>query len=53
MGAPGTDIRLLEWVIESLRKSNRPTRVKAGKVAFDTQYVKLDGRWLNLPSIEP
>ena len=36
MGAPGTDMRLLEWTIDSLRKSNRPTKVKAGKVAFDT-----------------
>ena len=36
IGAPGTDMRLLEWTIDSLRKSNRPTKVKAGKVAFDT-----------------
>ena len=34
MGAPGTDMALLEWIIDSLRKSKRPTRVEAGKVAF-------------------
>lgn len=44
MGAPGTDMRLLEWIIDSLRKSNRPTKVQSGKVAFDTQ-VKLDGKF--------
>lgn len=35
MGAPGSATRLLEWVIENLRKSGRPTKVKAGKLAFD------------------
>ena len=36
MGAPGTDMRLLEWIIDSLQKSGRPTKVKSGKVAFDS-----------------
>ena len=36
LGAPGTDNRLLEWTIDSLRKSGRPLEVKTGKVAFDT-----------------
>ena len=35
MGAPGTDVRLLEWVLDCLRKSGRPTKVKTGKLAFD------------------
>lgn len=36
MGAPGSDMQLLEWTIDSLRKSNRPVKVNTGKVAFDT-----------------
>lgn len=35
MGAPGTDMQLLERIIDSLHKSDRPTKVNTGKVAFD------------------
>ncbi len=35
MGASGTDMRLLEWIIDCLQKSKRPVKVKTGKVAFD------------------
>ena len=43
MGAPGTDMQLLKWIIDSLHKSGRPTKVKTGKVAFDTE-AELDGK---------
>lgn len=35
MGAPGTDMELLTWTIDCLRKSGRPIKVKTGKLAFD------------------
>ncbi|KAL6714329.1 hypothetical protein ACLMJK_007752 [Lecanora helva] len=35
MGAPGTDMELLEWALNSLRGSDRPTNVKTGKLAFE------------------
>lgn len=38
MGAPGSDTRFLEWVIDNLRKSGRPTKVEAGKLAFDALH---------------
>lgn len=47
MGAPGTDVRL-EWVVDSLRKSGRPTKVETGKLAFNCS-LKLGG---NFPAPE-
>ena len=32
---------MLQWIIGSLHKSNRPTKVKKGKMAFDTGIVHL------------
>ncbi|KAH8587274.1 amidase signature domain-containing protein [Bisporella sp. PMI_857] len=34
MGAPGTDMELIQWTLYGLRKSGRPTKVKTGKMAF-------------------
>ncbi|KAI0101049.1 amidase signature domain-containing protein [Nemania sp. FL0031] len=34
MGAPGCDLRLLQWTFEGLEKSGRPTKVKTGKSIF-------------------
>lgn len=34
MGAPGTDLDLIEWTLQALKKGGRPTKVKAGKLAF-------------------
>jgi hypothetical protein len=35
MGAPATDLGLIQWTLEALRKSGRPTKVNPGKVAFE------------------
>lgn len=40
MGAPGTDMELIEWAIDALRKSGRPLEVMTGKVAFTTETEK-------------
>jgi hypothetical protein len=34
MGAPGTDMELIEQTFDALRKSGRPTKVKTGTAAF-------------------
>ncbi|KAI1131680.1 amidase signature domain-containing protein [Nemania abortiva] len=34
MGAPGADLRLLQWTLEALKKSGRPTKAKTGKSVF-------------------
>jgi hypothetical protein len=34
MGAPGTDMELIQWTLYGLRESGRPTKVKTGKTAF-------------------
>jgi hypothetical protein len=35
MGARGTDLELLQWAIEALRKSGRPTQVNTGRMIFE------------------
>ncbi|PWY85828.1 amidase signature enzyme [Aspergillus sclerotioniger CBS 115572] len=34
MGAPGTDLELIEWTLQAMEKADRPTKVKTGKLAF-------------------
>ena len=36
MGAPKTDMQLIRWALDALRKSRRPTKVKTGKEAFES-----------------
>ncbi len=35
MGAPNSDMELIQWTIEALRGSGRTTKVLTGKMAFD------------------
>ena len=35
MGAPNTDMDLIRWTLDALRKSGRMTKVQTGKVAFE------------------
>lgn len=35
MGAPNTDMKLIEWTLNAMRASNRSTKIKTGKVAFE------------------
>lgn len=34
MGAPNTNMELIRWTLDALRRSGRMTKVKTGKVAF-------------------
>jgi hypothetical protein len=35
MGAPHSDMELIQWAIQGLQKSGRATKVLTGKMAFD------------------
>ena len=45
MGAPHSDIELIQWAIEGLQGSGRATKVLTSKMAFDdpNQYNIIDG----------
>lgn len=35
MGTPGTDMELIRWTLDALRRSFRMTKIITGKAAFD------------------
>ncbi|KAJ8129782.1 hypothetical protein O1611_g3850 [Lasiodiplodia mahajangana] len=41
MGAPGADLRLLQWALEALEKSGRPTKSKRPEFSGSLRYVTL------------